>query len=244
MKKKILISLFTVPLVAATVFGYIYKSELNVISAQNQIVIASDKATQGKIEYIKETFSDGAYIVRIRDKENLTEITEEYRNNKLHNKLIIEDGGKRITSYGRDFETNKLVGNTWTMPENIAAENKKLLQISLLEKAKEELQSQSWTILESSTSLTAAASNQQQVVTEDEFHKEIVTIDNNTGLPIKREIFLKDKNGNIVYSSTKTEEYKYLDTMPLKVQNLSHEEDVEIKEIPAPIIEDKVFEGS
>ncbi|KGP78102.1 MULTISPECIES: hypothetical protein [Paenibacillus] len=246
MKKKTMVSILTLPLVAVTVSGYMYLNKPTVVSAQSDVVSAANKATQSKVEYIKETLEDGSYIVRIRDRENLIEITEEYRDNQLHNKLIIEDGGKKITSYGRDFETGKLVGNTWTMPENLAAENEKLLQISLLENAKEELQSQDWTVLENAgtQSLSAAGSNEQIAVSEDDYHKEIVTIDESTGLPSKRVIYVKDKSGNVVGSSTKQEEYKYLDSMPVKIQSLAPEESVEIKEIPAPVIEDKVLEGS
>ncbi|WP_336765030.1 hypothetical protein [Paenibacillus sp. USHLN196] len=246
MKKKTLVSLLTIPLVAASVSGYMYLNEPSIVSAQSDVESAALKATQGKIDYIKESFEDGSYIVRYRDRVNLTEITEEYRDNQLHNKLVIEDGGKKITSYGRDFETGKLVGNTWTMPDNIAAENEKLLQISLLENAKEELQSQDWTVLETAgtQSPSAIESNEQNAVSEDNLHKEVVTIDVNTGLPTKRVIYQKDKNGEIVTSSTKTEEYKYLDSMPMKIQSFVPEESVEIKEIPAPVIEDKVLEGS
>lgn len=239
-------SLLTLPLAAVAVSGYMYLNQPTIVSAQSDVLSAANKATQGKVEYIKETMEDVSYIIRYRDRENLTEITEEYRDNQLHNKLVIEDGGKKITSYGRDFETGKLVGNTWTMPENIAAENEKLLQISLLEEAKNELESQDWTVLEANEvkSLTASDKNEQQALAEDDLHKEIVTIDLDTGLPTKREIFTKDKEGNIIGSSTKTEEYKYLDSMPMKIQSFGPEESIEITEIPAPVIEDKVLEGS
>lgn len=247
MKKKLWVSLLTIPLAFASVGGYIYFNQPTVVSAQSDVESAAQKATQAKVEYIKETLEDGSYTVRYRDRVNLTEITEEYRDNKLHTKLIVEDGGKKVTSYGRDFESGKLVGNTWKMPENIAAENEKLLQMSLLENAKQELQKQNWTVLEpeGAQARSLAESNEQQAVTEDNLHKEIVTIDVKTGLPTKRVIYMKDKNGEIVSSSTKTEEYKYLDAMPMKVQRMAApEESVEIKEIPAPVIEDKVIEGS
>ncbi|KGP77446.1 hypothetical protein P363_0133375, partial [Paenibacillus sp. MAEPY1] len=117
MKKKTMASLLTLPLAAVAVSGYMYLNQPTIVSAQSDVLSAANKATQGKVEYIKETMEDGSYIIRYRDRENLTEITEEYRDNQLHNKLVIEDGGKKITSYGRDFETGKLVGNTWTMPE-------------------------------------------------------------------------------------------------------------------------------
>lgn len=138
------------------------------------------------------------------------------------------------------------MGNTWTMPKNIAAENAKLLQISLLENAKQELQKQKWTVLEpeGAQARSLAENNEKQAVSEDELRKEIVTINVETGLPTKRVIYMKDKNGEIVSSTTKTEEYKYLDSLPMKVQKMTAEESVEIKEIPAPVIEDKVFEGS
>ncbi|MCZ1269496.1 hypothetical protein, partial [Paenibacillus tundrae] len=176
MKKKTFISLLTIPLVAVTVSGYMYFNQPAVVSAQSDVVSAANKATQGKVEYIKQTSEDGSYTVRYRDRVNLIEITEEYRDNQLHNKLIIEDGGKKITSYGRDFETGKLVGNTWTMPENLAAENEKLLQISLLENAKEELKSQDWKVLETNDvqSLSTAGGNEQKAISEDDLHKEIV----------------------------------------------------------------------
>ncbi|MET1176159.1 hypothetical protein ABWU89_31505, partial [Paenibacillus amylolyticus] len=87
MKKKTLVSLLTIPLVAASVSGYMYLNEPSVVSAQSDVESAALKATQGKIDYIKESFEDGSYIVRYRDRVNLTEITEEYRDNQLHNKL-------------------------------------------------------------------------------------------------------------------------------------------------------------
>ncbi|WP_339239756.1 hypothetical protein MKX40_04575 [Paenibacillus sp. FSL R5-0517] len=246
MKKKTLVSLLTLPLVAASVCGYMYLNKPSIVSAQSDVEAAALKATQGKVDYIKESFEDGSYIVRYRDRVNLTEVTEEYRDNQLHYKMIIEDGGKKITSYGRDFETGKLVGNTWTMPDNIAAENEKLLQNSLLENAKEELQGQDWTVLETAGthSRSATERNEQKAVSEDALHKEVVTIDVNTGLPTQRVIYQKDKNGEIVTRPTKTEEYKHLDSIPMKIQSFAPEESIEIREIPAPVIEDKVLGGS
>ncbi|HEY2491910.1 MAG TPA: hypothetical protein VGI33_03145 [Paenibacillus sp.] len=244
MKKKSLVTLITVPIVAVMVTGYFYTAKPDVVSAQREVTTAADKAAiSGKIEYIKETLSDGSYTVRIRDKENLTEVTEEYRDNKLQSKIIIEDKGKKITSVGRDHETGKLVGRTWTMPENLAAENERLLGISLLEKQKEEFQSQDWSFVESNARPLSSESGLTQAESENEYQKEVVTIDEKTGLPIKREIFTKDKNGNITGSFSKTEEYKYLDSIPNKIQGLTSEEEVDMKEVPAPVIEDKVLEG-
>lgn len=135
------------------------------------------------------------------------------------------------------------MGRTWTIPENLSAENEKLLEISLLEKQKEELQSQDWTIIKSSSRSLSNESDLTQVVSEDETHKEVVTIDDNTGLPIKREIFVKDKTGDITGSLSSTQEYKYLDSTPNKIQSLTSDEEVDIQEIAAPIVEDKVLGG-
>jgi uncharacterized protein (UPF0333 family) len=243
-KSKKLATFLIIPLVLVVSTGYFYAGNSNEVSAQSIVTSAADKAaTNSKIEYIKETLSDGSYTIRIRDRENLTEVTEEYRNNKLQSKIIIEDKGKKVTSIGRDIETGKLVGRTWTIPENLSAENEKLLEISLLEKQKEELQSQDWTILESSSRSLSNESDLTQVVSEDEIHKEVVTIDDNTGLPIKREIFVKDKAGNITGSLSSTQEYKYLDSTPNKIQSLTSGEEVDIQEIAAPIVEDKVLGG-
>lgn len=246
MKNKKLAALITVPLVIVVVVatGYFYPSTPNVVSAQSVVTAAADKAaSSSKIEYIKVTSSDGSYTVRIRDRESLTEVTEEYRNNKLQSKIIIEDKGKKITSIGRDIETGKLVGRTWTMPENLSAENEKLLGISLLEKQKEELHSQNWNIVESNSRSSSAESDLTQAVSEDKLHKEVVTIDEETGLPIKREIFEKDIRGNIIGSSSSIEEYKYLDSNPNEIHSLTSGEAVEMQEVPAPVIEDRVVGG-
>jgi hypothetical protein len=245
MKNKKFVTLITVPLVVVVVAtGYFYNGTPNVVSAQSVVTDAADKAVNSsKIEYIKVTSSDGSYTVRIRDRENLTEVTEEYRNNKLQSKLIIEDKGEKITSIGRDIETGKLVGKTWTMPENLSAENERLLEISLLEKQKEELRSQNWSIVESNSRSTSVEYDLTQAVSEDNLHKEVVTIDEKTGLPIKREFFEKDILGNIISSSSSTEEYKYLDSYPKNVQSLTTGEAVEIQEIPAPVVEDKILGG-
>lgn len=244
MKSKKLATFLIIPLVLVVVTGYFYTGKSNEVSAQSVVTAAADKAvTNSKIEYIKETLSDGSYTIRIRDRDNLTEVTEEYRNDKLYSKIIIEDKGKKITSIGRDIETGKLVGRTWTMPENLSAENEKLLEVSLLEKQKEELQSKSWTVVESDSRSLSAESDLTQAVAEDDQQKEIVTIDEKTGLPIKREIFVKDKAGNIIGSHSSTEEYKYLDSTPNKIQSLTSGEEVDIQEIAAPIVEDKVLGG-
>ncbi|MEK4045087.1 hypothetical protein NSU18_15665 [Paenibacillus sp. FSL H8-0048] len=244
MKTKKVVTFLIIPLAFVVATGYFYTGNSNEVSAQSIVTSAADKAvTNSKIEYIKETLSDGSYTVRIRDRENLTEVTEEYRNDKLHTKMIIEDKGKKITSIGRDIETGKLVGRTWTMPETLSAENEKLLEISLLEKQKEELQSKSWTVVEPDSRSLTDESDLIQAVTEDDQHKEIVTIDEETGLPIKREIFVKDKDGNIIGSQSSTEEYKYLDSAPNKIHSLTSGEEVDIQGIEAPIVEDKVLGG-
>ncbi|WP_336078384.1 hypothetical protein [Paenibacillus sp. 203] len=52
---------------------------------------------------------------------------------------------------------------------------------------------------------------------------------------------MKDKEGNWTEDSVRIEEYKYLDSMPMNLQRLNDE--VEIKEITAPIKEDKLLKG-
>ncbi|MNJ02076.1 hypothetical protein D3C73_1619030 [compost metagenome] len=71
----------------------------------------------------------------------------------------------------------------------------------------------------------------------------MVTIDKETGLPIKREIFEKDIRGNIIGSSSSIEEYKYLDSNPNEIHSLTSGEAVEMQEVPAPVIEDRVLGG-
>ncbi|CCC86436.1 hypothetical protein PPM_p0286 (plasmid) [Paenibacillus polymyxa M1] len=245
MKKKTLTSILAVPLVVAAASGFFYLNTDRVVSAQSETIAAADKATNSQVEYIKisvssSTYSDSSYQIRIRDRKNLSEVTEDYVGGVLQNKIIVSEEGKRVTSIGRDHITGKLVGNTWILPVNLANENKRILNISLMEEQKKEMKNQNWVKSLRPQSQSKDASL-QEVVAEDKLKKETVTIDTNTGLPVKREVFVKDKEGNWTEDSVRVEEYKYLNSMPMNLQKLNDE--VEIKEITAPIKEDKLFKG-
>lgn len=207
------------------------------VSAQSQVIEAADKSISGKVEYIKVSTSAEDYTVHVRDKIKLVEVSETYLNGQLQNKNIVSEGGKRVTSIGRDHETGKLVGTTWLLPKNIAAENERILKISLLEKQKEELKLKKWNMTQT---LKEDGRSLQQVTSEQTDQKEIVYIDELTGLPVKREIYLKDAQGEWKKDTEKIEEYKYFESLPFQFLSI---ENVEIKERPAPIKEDKIFAG-
>ncbi|OMF39779.1 hypothetical protein BK135_25080 [Paenibacillus peoriae] len=243
MKKKTLISILAVPLVVVAVSGFFYLNTDRVVGAQSETIAAADKATNSQVEYIKisvssRTYSDCSYQIRIRDRKNLSEVTEDYVGGVLQNKIIVSEEGRRITSIGRDHVTGKLVGNTWTLPVNLANENKKILNISLMEEQKKEMKEQNWV---KSVRPQSNDASLQEVVAATNLKKETVTIDTKTGLPVKREVFVKDKEGNWTEDSVRVEEYKYLDSMPMNLQRMNDE--VEIKEITAPIKEDKLLKG-
>ncbi|MGW8958699.1 hypothetical protein [Paenibacillus sp. NPDC055715] len=243
MKKKILISALTVPLIVVAAASYLYLNTDTVVSAQSETIAAAEKSTSNKVEYIKitvsnSTYSDLSYSIRIRDRKNLSEVTEEYVGGVLQNKIIVSEEGRRVTSIGRDHVTGKLVGNTWTLPVNLANENKRILNISLMEEQKKEMKDQNWV---KSLRPQSNDASLQEVVAETNLKKETVTIDNKTGLPVKREVFVKDKEGNWTEDSVRVEEYKYLDSMPMNLQKMNDE--AEIKEITAPIKEDKLLKG-
>ncbi|WP_235332383.1 hypothetical protein [Paenibacillus terrae] len=122
----------------------------------------------------------------------MSEITEEYVGGVLQNKIIVSEEGRRVTSIGRDHVTGTLVGNTWTLPENLASENKRILNISLMEEQKKEMKNQNWV----KSLRPQSDASLQEVVAENNLKKETVTIDTKTGLPVKREVFVKDKEGN------------------------------------------------
>ncbi|MEC0234523.1 hypothetical protein P4H71_09305 [Paenibacillus kribbensis] len=242
MKKKTLTGILAVPLVVVAASGFFYLNTDRVVSAQSETIAAADKATNSQVEYIKisvssSTYSDSSYSIRIRDRKNLSEVTEEYVGGVLQNKIIVSEEGRRVTSIGRDLVTGKLVGNTWTLPVNLASENKKILNISLMEEQKKEMKNQNWV----KSLRPQSNASLQEVVAESNLKKETVTIDTKTGLPVKREVFVKDKEGNWTEDSVRVEEYKYLDSMPMNLQKLNDE--VEIKEITAPIKEDKLLKG-
>ncbi|WP_149096501.1 hypothetical protein [Paenibacillus terrae] len=219
MKKKTLTSIIAVPLVVAAASGIFYLNTDKVVSAQSETIAAADKATNSQVEYIKisvssSTYSDSSYSIRIRDRKNLSEVTEEYVGGILQNKIIVSEEGSRVTSIGRDHETGKLVGNTWILPVNLANENKRILNISLMEEQKKEMKDQNWV----KSLRPQSDASLQEVVAENNLKKETVTIDSKTGLPVKREVFVKDKEGNWREDSVRVEEYKYLDSMPMNLQ--------------------------
>lgn len=121
------------------------------------------------------------------------------------------------------------MGTTWLLPKNIAAENERILKISLLEKQKEELKLKKWNMTQT---LKEAGRSLQQVTLEQTDQKEIVYIDGLTGLPVKREIYLKDAQGEWKKDTEKIEEYKYFESLPFQFLSI---ENVGIKERPAPI---------
>ncbi|GIO88100.1 hypothetical protein J25TS5_50320 [Paenibacillus faecis] len=215
----------------------LYKAKDATVSAQSQVVEAADRITSGKVEYMKASTSKTNYTVHVRDKVHLMEVSETYLDGELQTKIVVSEGGKRVTSIGRDHATGKLAGTTWLLPEHIAAENARILKISLLEKQKEELKQKKWNrahmLQENGQTLLQATSKQAD-------QKEIVFMDESTGLPVKREVYLKDRHGKWRQDAERIEEYKYLDSLPVEFISFEH---VEIKERPAPVKKDELFAG-
>lgn len=215
----------------------LYKAKDVTVSAQSEVIEAADRLTSGKVEYIKASASKTNYTVHVRDKVHLMEVSETYLEGELQTKIVVSEGGKRVTSIGRDPATGKLVGTTWLLPELIAAENAKILKSSLLEKQKEELKRKKWN---KAHTLQEDGRNLQQATSEEADQKEIIFMDESTGLPVKREIYLKDRQGKWRKDTEWIEEYKYLDSLPVEFISL---ENVEVKERPAPIKKDELFAG-
>lgn len=71
--------------------------------------------------------------------------------------------------------------------------------------------------------------------------KDVVTIDESNGMLVKKETFIKNEDGIWKNKPSRVEEYKYLDSIPMNI--MRNDENIEIKERPAPIIEDKLFNG-
>lgn len=242
MKKKKVITIAAVPLGIAILGGSIMLSSYDsVVSAQSQVLSAAENATKTNLEYIKVTTGDDpsvqSYTIRIRDKANLTEVSEDYVNGVLQSKIIISEKGSKVTSIGRDFTTNEMTGSTWTLPENLSKENERVLKISLLEEQKQQVTGQDW--VESKDSFTK--SGYKTAVSELKDRKDVVTIDESNGMLVKKETFIKNEDGIWKNKPSRVEEYKYLDSIPMNI--MRNDENIEIKERPAPIIEDKLFNG-
>ena len=189
---------------------------------------ASVQANSLDVEYIKVKNSNG-YSEHWRDLENLQERSDTNDNNgKLSNKILVLEKGKRVISIGDD--DGKIEAYTWILPDDIANENGKLLQKSLLEDIKNELKKSKW--IDKGTKKLADGREVKVIESSFEGLTELVYVDI-TEFPVKREFF-KSENGQLKLLDDRTEEYKKVSSQSGEIFEYNSSG---LKEIPAPVRE-------
>lgn len=161
---------------------------------------ANENLSDKKHEYIKVVQEDGSYEEHWRDLKNLQERHDTYtKDGELVNRIIVTEKGKRVYVIGNDNGT--LEASTWVLPEKVANQNKKILQISLLEETKDRLKNGSWKKIGKEKMKgkdVEVIESQANGLTEDMY------VDLETGLPVKKDTF---KGSNKI----RTEYYETID---------------------------------
>lgn len=131
MKKKYLlwiVSTMVIVMSITLIRGNVLKKNLETVTK------AHEKLTdpRGDVEYVKVTKNDGSYEEYYKDSETEIEQRDEYnKNNELQVRAIFYKNEGKMTSIGND--NGKFEGSTTILSSQIAKENKKLENISLME---------------------------------------------------------------------------------------------------------------
>lgn len=179
-----------------------------------------------KIEYVKIKYADGQTEEHWRDVQNLLERTDN-RDSKgnLINTILVMEKGKRVINIGN--ENGDIEAFTWVLPEKIADINKDQLKKSILEDVINELNSEDWK--QEGNSFLMDGRKVKKIKKNQQDFNQVIYIDENTGFPIKREIYGDD--GSL--KEERIEEYKKIDDDSAK---LFEHNNVELKEISAPVV--------
>lgn len=202
-KYKIVSSIAAVCILSAIYIGF-FGENTKVDAMANEIASkALDQLKVSGVEHIKTT-SKTNKTDHYRDVKGSREVSIEYRlDGSLIKKTIVDKAGERVTVVGPEID-GKREAYTWTLPKDIAEENKGLLKASLLDEIKKDLDQQSWTLDKS------VKTNEQEIVLknekQDKNENNVVKVytDSKTSFPKKKETY-QVVNGNEELVST--EEY-------------------------------------
>jgi DNA-binding PadR family transcriptional regulator len=238
-KIKYISCLVAIVLFVAVAFAFnIFPNKESVASAvsidqQTSSQTPDSVTAASKIEYIKTNQSDG-YIEYWRDTVNLKDRVDTYdTKGALVSSYIITDKGSRVIH--RFLQNGEPVNETWVLPSKIAEENQKIMKISLLEKAKNDLKNTEWQTKGTENLSNGKEANVYTANENGEIQK--VYTDPNTGYPIKKQIF-KEENGNLQLIDEKTLEYKLVDNT-----TSIFEPNATLQEIKAPVVDNNVGKG-
>ncbi|GGA00921.1 hypothetical protein GCM10008018_53970 [Paenibacillus marchantiophytorum] len=235
MNKKLILIPLSALILGAITWQTLPSAKANANEIARDSVNASNAVLGVGIEHVKITSENNKVAHFYRDTVNLEEKSENYKpDGTLENKVIVTESGKRVISIGNN--NGKLESFTWLLPENIANENKELISKSLLKEIKAELSFKKW-IDDSGQFINDQNTKKIKSVEGSKITK--VSIDANTDLPIKKEMFEVVGGKEILVS---TEEYT-IEKNDLKA-SIFNVDKTNIKEISAPVDKENTQKGN
>ncbi len=224
MKRKL--SLAAAALGVASVCVFTYSNAFPTFAADST-ASQNEVASKSQIEYVKITNADGSYMEAWRNLATGDERVDHYDSqNALQSRTITTENGSRVYSITR-IEGN-LVGETWVLPDELVKENQKVIKTSLLDEAKAQVKQ-----LEKGEKGQAKGTGvlkfKESMKTKRGELTKVVTVDEQSGLPVKTELYRKDGNKDVLINETK-EEYKTLADVPKDL--FKDFEELEMKEVP------------
>ncbi|WP_289141061.1 hypothetical protein [uncultured Brevibacillus sp.] len=220
-KPKAIAALTSVLLLSVIYFTYETLSENNSQDfydlSQIEIVMPISK-----VEYIRFDHNDGSYEEHWRDIQKKQDRHDSYsKYGVLMNRLIVVNSGKTVISIGN--EGGKWEAYTWELSSKDAEENNEILQKSLINEVKEQMNDKKWTLSKNSKMIKNDSVDEVESVKSG--RKEIVQLDTVTGVPLKREVFeiISGKEEKVL-----TETYQFIEG-----STYLFEANVHAKEVPA-----------
>jgi hypothetical protein len=236
-KKYIIVSsIASVGILSAIYIGF-FGGNTQVEASANEIASkALDKLKVSGVEHIKTT-SKFSKTDHYRDVKGSREVSIEYRSDgSLIKKTIVDKAGERVTVVGPEID-GKREAYTWTLPKDIAEENKGLLKASLLDEIKKDLDQQSWTLDESVKTKEQAIVLKQVKKDNNENNVVKVYTDSKTSFPKKKETYqVVDGSEELV----STEEY----SIESDNDSVFDTSKISPKEIPAPVTPEATKKGN
>jgi hypothetical protein len=233
-KKKWVIRIALALILIITVISLFNNLSISHTDAQGIVHNSSIKVADSHVEIIQATLPNDRVTIHIRDRRNLMDVSLEYANKELILQKIVsnEESETKIVSIGKDFTSGELVGSTWRLSEKATLENRTALKKSIVEEIIKKLQANEW---RSVSEETIQGKKVDKVKSEHLDSVEFVYFDFETGLPVKQELFIKDKLDNPLSTAERIEEYSYLEAIPFEFLDTKH---VVIQKGPAPIQRD------
>jgi len=223
---------FSLPsLVLAGGISFSVTYDTNEVNATEILDKAATQLEKDGIEYIKTTNPDGSYTEYWKDTYKLKERMDTYlADGTLLNSTIVTDGGSRVVTIGND--QGEIAGSTWTLPQEIVQQNEKSLKKSALEELKQELKSDKWKFKEE---VKIKDKTFKKISIESKNYEEVLTIDETTGLAVKREAYQIDAYGEKKLVKDQVEHYNKIKHDDKSDDIFKAKSNVDIKEIKKDI---------